>query len=575
VSVESEKIRRGAEPGTFLETQRKDLEAPVLRHLSFDQQNHVNGQTRFAYGAGLDDSFSWFLPNKRGDHDLKVGFQYLYAENDLDEQGSMNGVFTFASDRDFNAAVPGTYPERLSIRVPSPGGQSTHVHSLGLYAQDKWRLTNDLTLNIGLRWDVDIAPFVQRYNPLLTDSAPTDTNNLQPRIGLAYNLDGRSVIRAGIGIFYEKLFIGQVSPIDANGVYGNSFIINFPSNSADSGPSNGRLPTDPMLVNGPEVNRALLDQLYPAGTVTRNTGTVQYDNPNRQQPRALQISTGYSQQFGTTMSWSVDYVHNEGRGWLGYDLNPAFRLNTSRTGPIVRTDLLGLANQLGISPFVGSVNSRFEYDGETRYDGLSLQLERRFSAFWGARASYTLGYARGNHGGAPTPVNNYQLLAEKNLELGEGPLDTDRRHNLTLNGRVEVPGLKGLSVSALMRYMSGRPFSLIDSNVDADQNGILQDPLPAGSYSGSGQNALTVENDGGRNGAYGPDYWQTDLRLGYRIRMNENRTLDIFAEVFNMFNRANFTNPSGDRRLPTFLVVNNLLAGGFPRQWQLGARLGF
>jgi hypothetical protein len=56
--------------------------------------------------------------------------------------------------------------------------------------------------------------------------------------------------------------------------------------------------------------------------------------------------------------------------------------------------------------------------------------------------------------------------------------------------------------------------------------------------------------------------------------MNENRTLDVFAEVFNMFNRANFTNPSGDRRLPTFLVVKNLLAGGFPRQWQLGARLG-
>ena len=97
VSVESEHIRRGAEPGTFLETQRKDLEDPVLRHLSFDQQGHTNGQTRFAYGVGLDDSLSWFLPGKRGDHDLKAGFQYLYGLNDLNEQGSANGVFTFAT----------------------------------------------------------------------------------------------------------------------------------------------------------------------------------------------------------------------------------------------------------------------------------------------------------------------------------------------------------------------------------------------------------------------------------------------------------------------------------------------
>ena len=276
VSVESEHIRRGAEPGTFLETQDKTLEDPVLRHLSFDQQGHVNGQTRQAYGIGLDDSLSWFLPGKRGDHDLKVGFQYLYGLNDLNEQGSANGVFTFATDRDFDAADPRTYPERLSIRVPGPGGQETFVHSLGLYGQDKWRVTNDLTINLGLRWDVDIAPFVQLYNPLLGDSAPVDTNNFQPRVGFAYNLDGKSVIRGGIGRFYEKLFIGQASPLQANGVFGDSFIVNFPVASADPGPSQGRLPTDPMLVNGPVVNRNLLNQLYPPGTLTRNTATVQY-----------------------------------------------------------------------------------------------------------------------------------------------------------------------------------------------------------------------------------------------------------------------------------------------------------
>jgi outer membrane receptor for Fe3+-dicitrate len=84
-----------------------------------------------------------------------------------------------------------------------------------------------------------------------------------------------------------------------------------------------------------------------------------------------------------------------------------------------------------------------------------------------------------------------------------------------------------------------------------------------------------VENKGGRNGVYGPDYLQLDARVGYRLRMPRSRTLDVFLECFNVTNRSNFTNPSGDRRLPNFLVNNGLVAGGFPRQLQVGTRLGF
>ncbi len=189
--------------------------------------------------------------------------------------------------------------------------------------------------------------------------------------------------------------------------------------------------------------------------------------------------------------------------------------------------------------------------------------------------SYTLGYARGNNNGAPAATNNFQLLADRRLELNEGPLDTDRRHAFTVNGRVLVPHTKGLTISALFRYMSGRPLSITDSSVDADQNGILFDPLPAGTYSGVGDTAITVKNDGGRNGAYGPDYAQLDARLGYRVQVGQARTVDLFAEVFNLTNRTNYVNPSGDKRLPTFLVLNGLVAGGFPRQLQLGVRLGF
>lgn len=574
--IETEDIERGAEPGTFLETRRKDEEPPVLRYLTFDEQGHTNAHHRNAQAPGLDNTFNWFLPGKGGDHDLKLGFQYLYARNVLDEQGSMNGVFSFPSDRPFNAADPSTYPERLSIRVPGPAGDTSFTHSFGYYVQDKWRATRKLTITLGLRYDVDIFPFVQPNNPLLADGKyPIDTNNYQPRAGFAYNIDGRSVVRGGIGRYYEKLFVGQASPLQSNGVFGESITVNFPTNSADPGPSQGRLPTDPLLVNGPVVNRALLNQLFPPGTLTRNTGTVQYDSSSREMPRSTQVSFGYERQVGATMSFGFDYVRNRGRNWIGFDLNPGLRINTTRTGQINRTDLLGLANQLGIAPFASSVNLRFDNTGKTEYDGLNMQFERKFSGFWSARAAYTLGSARGNNGGAALAGNNFQVLSEKNLELNEGPLDTDRRHNLTLSGRVEVPRTTGLTVSALFRIMSGRPFSIIDSNVDADRNGILFDPLPAGTYSGSGDNAITVENKGGRNGAYGPNYAQLDMRLGYRVRVRGNRTLDIFGEVFNVTNRSNYTNPSGDRRLPTFLVTNGLVGGGFPRQMQMGTRLGF
>jgi hypothetical protein len=85
-------------------------------------------------------------------------------------------------------------------------------------------------------------------------------------------------------------------------------------------------------------------------------------------------------------------------------------------------------------------------------------------------------------------------------------------------------------VSAVARALSGLPFSLIDSNVDADRNGILFDFLLAGTYSGTGRNAITVDYDGKRNGAYGPAFFQLDMRIGYRINVPGGRTLDAFGK---------------------------------------------
>lgn len=143
---------------------------------------------------------------------------------------------------------------------------------------------------------------------------------------------------------------------------------------------------------------------------------------------------------------------------------------------------------------------------------------------------------------------------------------------------MEIPKTRGATLSGVLRMLSGTPFTIQDTNIDADQNGVLFDPLPAGTYSGTSADSLqNVENKGGRNGARGPGFMQLDLWAGYRAKLGSPRTLDTFVDVFNVTNHANFTNPSGDRRNASdFLRLNTLVAtSGLPRQAQLGLRLGF
>jgi len=98
--------------------------------------------------------------------------------------------------------------------------------------------------------------------------------------------------------------------------------------------------------------------------------------------------------------------------------------------------------------------------------------------------------------------------------------------------------------------LSGAGFTVIDSNTDPDRNGQFQEPLPSGAYTAlaTAKNPWNVDFDGTRNGANGPGLFQIDLRLGYRVKPGTGRTLDMFVDVFNVTNRANFANPTGDRR---------------------------
>ena len=562
----------------YHETNDQTLEMPTIRLLSgIITQADSFALDRKMQSYQVQDSFSWFVPTDGGDHDFKFGLQYNNSQHRRVDQTAMNGLFDLASDRPFDAADPSTYPERLTVRMPKPDTPYSTVHSAGLFLQDKWRI-DDLTLNLGVRYDVHIAPIHAFFNPLFDDpdAYPVDKNNIAPRLGFAYDVGGDSVVRGGFGRFFERLWVNRFENFVRRGVYASSFEVEFPLDDIDPGPSGGMLPTHPLLVNGPVLNRDLLNQLVPAGTLSRNLGAVWLDTPQRPVAHQDSLTAGYERQLGPQVSFGVDYIHLWGRDLpLRYNFNQPVRAGTSRRDPVTRVDFMGIADQLGIAPFSSNVYI-IENNASSQYDGLNLQVEKRFSNNWGGRVAYTIGYARGNNDGDPNDeLNVFQVVDDRNMEMLWGPSTYDRRHLLTMSGQTELPGTGGVTLSAVARYMSGTPFTIHDSNFDPNQNGLSPDPLPPGSYSGTGQNAITVDNAGGLRGAYGPDYFQLDMRLGYRYRGGGEQTIDIFGELFNLTNRVNFVNPSGDRRSGNFLVPTRLLAGGYPRQFQVGIRYGF
>src|ERR1700752_688103 len=177
---------------------------PMLSFQTFNDQQDNTAQARVNDAYQIEDTFTWFVPNKRGDHDVKFGVQWEFVNADNQNQGNMNGTFGFGqSNGPFNANDPRTYPDRLTIRVPGQSAFTEKAHYLSFFAQDKWKMGNRLTATIGVRYDLEKIPVVERLNPEFAneDDYPVDRNNIQPRVGLSYALDeaGKSVVRGGYG----------------------------------------------------------------------------------------------------------------------------------------------------------------------------------------------------------------------------------------------------------------------------------------------------------------------------------------------------------------------------------------
>ena len=557
---------------------------PTLSFQDFIDQQDNTGQSRINDAIQLDDTMAWFIPNKHGDHDLKVGGQYQYSGAANNNQGGLNGTFAFGrSDAVFNSADPRTYPDRFTIRVGGPSSFFEKVHYIAAFAQDKWRFTPRLTLSLGVRYDVEIIPIAETDDPLV-DKYPVDRNNFQPRVGVTYDLGGgHSIVRGGYGRFYDKTHFELIGGLYTGTPFTSSFTVNFPTANADSGPRNGQFPTNIYLVNGPVINHAQLEKDFPSGQLLRNTG-ASWDNADRRTPYTDQVTVGYERQLVGDMAVSADYVHAFSRdAMVLLELNPGLRGTTDATSPLVRQPSATLNAAVaelqttypGFAPFTTGVSQPVNV-GKLDYDALLVSLNKRFSHNYSTRVSYTLAYSRGNISGNGVAASPFQVLDDLHLDLNEGPSSFDTRHNFVVSGQATVPHTGGLQASWVARALSGAPFSLTNANIDPDRNGTQAEPLAAGQYSGNGVNAFTVDNyKSERNGAYGPAFFEMDARFGYRFSLPNRRRVEAFVDVFNLTNRTNFANPTGNQASTQFLLLTAYNTSYAPRKLQVGARIEF
>ena len=559
---------------------------PSLLFQDFIDQQDNTAQARINDGIQTEETFAWFLPGKHGDHDIKFGAQYEYSGAANTNQGNMNGTFTFGlNDLPFSSGSPRTYPDRFSIRVGGPSQVFEKVHYLAGFAQDKWRFNPHFTLSLGLRYDLEIIPIPETDDPLVS-KYPIDRNNFAPRVGLAYDMGGgKSLVRGGYGRFFDKNHLELIGGLWTATPFTSSFTATFPVPGPDLGPRNGQLPADPFLVNGPTINRALLDQMFPGGQLLRNTGAT-WDNPSRRNPYTDQLTAGYERELRANMAVSADYVHSRSRDMLMVlNLNPQQRSNpnvNSSTLTRIGSPQLSSAMEVlrakygaGFANFSANVN-QFVNAGRIDYDALLLQFKKRFSNNYSTQVSYTLGNSRGNTSANGAPVSNFQVGQDMHLELNQGPTDFDYRHNFTVSGTALVPHTYGLNLSWVARAVSGSPFSLTNGAADPDLNGIQAEPLAAGSYSGTGTDPYTVKTyKSQRNGARGPGFFDMDMRFGYRFGLSQNRRLELAADVFNLTNRTNFANPTSNQTSAQFLLLTNYSTSYAPRKLQLGARIEF
>jgi hypothetical protein len=442
----------------------------------------------------------------RGAHAFKAGVDLLWDRVSIAFPGAVQGVYTFSSLPNFQAGRYVTFQQAFG--EPE---QFQSSPALGLFVQDEWRLRSDLTANLGLRYDVQWLP-----HPIQADA-----DNLSPRLGLAWSPgDGRTVLRASGGLFYDRI------PLRAT------------SNALQRDGSKYKVAVVPFGTPGAPAFPAVLPA-FPQGLLASVT-TI---DPDIESASSLQLGLQAERQFGQGTSVALGYMHTRTRGLI---------LSRNVNVPTVsaaEAALRGIPNLGRPDPAIAN-NSRFGSLGRGRYDGLTVSVRYERGARAGARLSYTLADARDDAGNAFffTPQDNFDIAAEW------GPADNDQRHRVVASGWVQAAGFR---LSGIFSYGSAIPFNVLTGTDRNDDTNVNDRPPGVGRNSERGFDSMTL-----------------DLRLVYSLTRGRSGA-DFVLEGFNVLNRSNLLLPNnvfgpGLTARPGF---GEPTAAAAARQIQLGLRV--
>ena len=489
------------------------------------------------------DTLSWV----RGRHTIKFGADFLRDRILNFFPGNFSGSYTFTSLEDFGRSLNGLgLPVgSASFLLQAFGGAGTtgprttpDMLQSGMFVQDDWRATSRLTLNLGLRYDIQTYHQPSVTNPtaltarINTGRINTDGNNFAPRIGFAYSPFGtnRTVVRGGWGVFYANtpsILIGTA--LSNNGI--NVQTLTFTGAAVPSYPNTiCGAPTAAPSCGAPPFGASSLPTIYEFKS-------------DYQQPMVQQYNLQVEHQLSSSMSFSIGYL-----GVRGLHLTRTRDINLNAPSPASIT-LAGspgtVFNYLtfpAARPIAGfSRIFQFEDTAHSAYNGMVMTLNKRFSHGFAFGAAYTWSHAIDD-----APDATAVVPGTDDSKLVYNPLNpradlasslNDVRHrfvfNTTWDSTPAVSNLTGVSrtllggweLSGILTAQSGQPYSAFlntDLNNDANRS---NERVP-----GSARDTFRL-----------PSIFSVDPRITRNIKLGERANFKLIAEAFNVFNRQNIT----------------------------------
>lgn len=553
------------------------------------------------------DTLSW----NKGAHNFRFGANIIRRQVNLFRPNRGKGYFFLFGNGEGPGSTGWEQSDLLAGFVneytigPPFGMVGTRSWENGFFFQDDWRVNRRLTLNFGIRYDLLTWPtevadrqtnFDLASGRLLTPQTSgngsatiqTDKNNWAPRIGMAWSLTPKTVLRGGYGLFY---FVDR-GGID-NQLAQNPPFSGFSSFRFDNGyriTLSGQAPRSTAGNTGSLDNRVANAPL-PLGFLTglnldAPTGVTVFSAlPGNRNSMVHQWNVQIQQELPSNWVASIGYVGTAGR-------NLAFYYNANRQA-------FNAPNGRRAFPNLGDVNV-MDTRGSSSYHGLQTQLERRFQKGFTMRAAYTWAHAIDDGAGS---FDGVQPADIRNFGLERASSNLDIRHRFILSGLYELPFGRGRMIGGQMSraadlivggwqlngiwlWQSGQPVNITQ---DGNPNNNRPDIIGAIQVNEGSSNYITrsafrevprvdgvLQRPGtlARNAVVGPGQNQLDASLFKDFGVTEQFKAQFRFEVFNVTNTPQFSNPQGNLGNGQFgQITNTRFATN--RQIQLGLRLFF